>query len=97
MVHEKLFADLVDLYNNNVKLYKEQNTGLIIDKVRPLLIEDVEKIFINVKEIINHDYINQNYRSFTVNPQVTDMRIVNGVTHIELSPDLSWEKQIKND
>ena len=69
MVHEKLFADLVDLYNNNVKLYKEQNTGLIIDKVRPLLIEDVEKIFINVKEIINHDYINQNYRSFTVNPQ----------------------------
>jgi len=95
MIDERLFADLVDLYNQNVKLYKEQNTGLIIEDVRPLLIEDVERLF-DPKERIDHAYIKDHYRCFTINPQVTDMKIKNGVTSIELSPDVSWEKQINN-
>ena len=96
MVDERLFADLVDLYNNNVKMYKEQNTGLIIEKVYPLNIEDVEKLF-DSKERIDHEYIKRNYLSFTVNPQVTEMKVNHdGVSYVEISPDISWEKQINN-
>lgn len=97
MIDEKLFADLVELYNNNIKIYKEKNTGLIIDYIKPLEKETVEKEFSHVKEIINRDYITKHFISFTVNPQVTEMIIKNGVTHIELSPDISWEREIHND
>ena len=93
MVDERLFADLVDLYNTNVKLYKEQNTGLVITDVRPLEIEEIERLF-DPKERIDHEYIKRNYRSFTINPQVTDMIVRNGVTSVEISPDISWEREV---
>ena len=96
MIDERLYADLVDLYQDNVKAYKEQNTGIIIENVYPLTIEDVEKVF-NTKVVIDYEYIKKNFISFTVNPQVTEMIIKNGVTHIELSPDISWEREIHND
>lgn len=96
MIDERLYADLVELYNTNVRLYKEQNTGLIIDDVLPLNIEDLEQVF-DPKEFIDHTYIKRNYRNFTINPQITNMDVKNGVTHIEISPDISWERQINND
>lgn len=96
MVDEKLFADLVELYRENVKTYIEQNTGLIVQDVRPLLIEDVEKVF-DPKEHIDYTYIKNNYRNFTINPQVTEMKVNHdGVTYVEISPDISWEKQVCN-
>ena len=45
MIDERLYADLVDLYNENIKTFKEQNTGLIIDNVLPLNIEDIDQTF----------------------------------------------------
>lgn len=93
MVDEKLYADLVELYSNNVKAFKEQNTGLIIENVRSLEIEDIEKLF-DPKERIDRAYVDRNYRSFTINPQITEMKIRNGVSYVEISPDISWEKQI---
>lgn len=95
MVDEKLYADLVELYSNNVKAFKKQNTGLIIESVRPLEIEDLEKLF-DPKEIIDHAYIDRNYRNFTINPQITEMKIRNGVSYLEISPDISWERQVNN-
>ena len=95
MVDEKLYADLVELYSNNVKAYKEQNTGLIIESVRPLEIEDLEKLF-DTKERIDRAYIGRNYCSFTINPQITEMKIRNDVSYVEISPDISWERQISN-
>lgn len=95
MVDERLYADLVQLYDSNVKAFKKQNSGLIVEDVRPLNIEDVERLF-DPKERIDHRYIKDNYRSFTVNPQVTDMKIRNNVTYVEISPDISWERQVSN-
>lgn len=93
MIDERLYADLVDLYNENVKTFKEQNTGLIIDNILPLNIEDIDQI-LNVNEYIDYAYIRRTYRSFTVNPQITNMEIRNGVTYVEISPDISWERQV---
>lgn len=95
MVDERLYADLVELYSSNVKAFKEQNTGLIIEDVRPLNIEDIERLF-DPHEKITTEYINRNYLSFTVNPQITDMKVRNDVTYVEISPDISWERQINN-
>lgn len=94
MIDERLYADLVDLYSKNVKAFKEQNTGLVINDVKPLDIEDIEKLF-DPKERIDHSYIKRNFRSFTINPVVTEMNIKNSVTTVEISPDISWEKQIQ--
>ena len=96
MIDERLYADLVDLYHDNVKAYKDQNTGIIIENVYPLSIEDVEKVF-DTKAVIDYEYIKKNFISFTVNPQVTEMKIKNDVTYVDISPDISWEKQIHND
>ncbi len=95
MIDERFYADLVDLYNSNVKAFIEQNTGLIVNEVRPLEIEDVEKVF-DLHERITTEYVKRNYLSFTVNPLVTEMNITNGVTHVEISPDISWERQLNN-
>lgn len=95
MIDERLYADLVELYNKNVKAFKEQNTGLIIEYVRPLNIEDIERLF-DPKELINYKYIKEHYRSFTINPQITNMKIQNNVSYVEISPDISWERQISN-
>ncbi|HOY91353.1 MAG TPA: hypothetical protein PK891_06525 [Bacteroidales bacterium] len=95
MIDERLYADLVELYSDNIKAYKEQNSGLIIETVRPLVIEDLGKLF-DPKEIIDHAYIDRNYRNFTINPQITEMKIRNGVSYVEISPDISWERQVNN-
>ena len=95
MIDERLYADLVDLYNKNVKAFKEQNTGLIIEDIRPLNIEDIEILF-DPKEVIDYRYIKENYRSFTINPQVTNMKIRNNISYVEISPDISWERQRNN-
>lgn len=95
MIDERLYADLVELYNNNVKIFREQNTGLIINAVLPLNIEDLEKLF-DPNEEIDREYIRRNYRSFTINPLVTNMDFRNNITYVEISPDISWERQINN-
>ena len=93
MVDESLFADLVELYNTNVKLFEHQNSGLLIDKVYPLTIEDVEAIF-PTKELIDTRYIKNNYIGFTINPVVTELEIKNNISRVEISPDISWERKI---
>lgn len=95
MVDERLYADLVELYDSNIKAFKEQNTGLIVEDILPLNIEDIEKLF-DPRERIDYEYIKRNYRSFTINPQITSMEIRNDVTYVEISPDISWEKQVNN-
>lgn len=96
MIDERLYGDLVDLYNQNVKAFKEQNSGLVIDNVYPLEIHQVEEI-LNTKELVDHKYIKDHFRSFTINPIVTDLDIRNGVHRVEISPDISWEKQTNYD
>ena len=93
MIDERLFSDLVDLYNQNVKAFQEQNSGLIIDALYPLEIEQVEEV-LNTKEFVDHQYIKNHFLSFTINPLVTDLDIRNGVHRVEITPDISWEKQI---
>lgn len=95
MVDERLYADLVELYDNNIKAFKEQNTGLIVEDVLPLNIEDIERLF-DPRERVDYEYIKRNYRSFTINPQITNMEIRNDVTYVEISPDISWERQVNN-
>ena len=95
MIDERFYADLVDLYSSNVKAFTEQNTGLIVSDVRPLEIEDVEKLF-DPHERITTEYVKRNYLGVTVNPQITNMLVRNNVTYVEISPDISWERQLNN-
>ena len=50
MIDEKLFAELVELWESNVKLFKQQHLGFLFDKIYPLNKEDIEKIIKNVRE-----------------------------------------------
>lgn len=90
MIDERLFADLVELYDSNVKLFKEQNTGFIVDRVFPLTIETLNKIIDVPNEVIDRNYIREHYRNFTINPQIMNVR-EKFTTTIDLVPDVSWE------
>lgn len=89
MIDEQLFTELQDLYNENVKMFQQQNTGYLINKIHPLTIEDVEKV-INKDELIDKKYIYTHYKNFTINPQITEFQ-KGFTTQIEISPDISWE------
>lgn len=92
MINKRLFADLVDLYNENVKTFISSNTGLVIDKVLPLEIEQLEEIF--PKDIeVDLDYIKTNFKGFTINPVAIDLEVKNEVHRTTIAPDISWEKQ----
>lgn len=95
MVDEKLYADLVDLYDKNVKAFQEQNSGLIIDNVYKLEISDIEEV-LNSKEKIDHQYIKNHFIGFTINPIVTDLDERNNVHRVEIRPDISWTKRISD-
>ena len=90
MIDEQLFTELQDLYNENIKMFENQNTGYYIEKIVPLTIQDVEKVIDVDNEIIDKRYIREHYVNFTINPQITE-KAVGYTTRIELSPDISWE------
>ena len=92
MVDEKLFSDLVNLYDRNIKAFQAQNTGLIVDKVYPLEMSDIEEA-LNTKELINLRYISTHYGGFTINPIIVDTDKRNGIYRVTIKPDISWEKQ----
>lgn len=96
MIDEKLYSDLLNVYADNVKLFKEKVTGVVIRKVWPLTKEDIEKA-LGTTEYVDHKYINQRYRSFTVNPQITEMSVKPEATVVEISPDISWEREVNID
>lgn len=89
MIDEQLFTELQDLYNENIKLFEQQNTGYLIETIRPLTKEDIENV-IDYDGFIDKRYIQENYRNFTINPQITEIQ-KGFTTRIELSPDISWE------
>lgn len=89
MIDEQLFMELQDLYNENINLFKQQNTGYLIEKIIPLTIEDVEKV-IDFDGLVDKKYIYEHYINFTINPQITEIQ-KGFTTRIEISPDISWE------
>ena len=89
MIDEQLFTELQSLYEENIKLFKQQNSGYLVEKIYPLTIEDVEKV-INYDGLVDKRYIHEHYRNFTVNPQITEIK-KGFTTQVELSPDISWE------
>lgn len=89
MIDEQLFCELQDLYNDNIKIFAEQNSGLIIEKINPLTIDAIEKV-INYDGLVDKKYISKHYRNFTINPQPTDFQ-KGYTTRVEISPDISWE------
>lgn len=90
MIDDQLFTELQNLYAENVKLFQQQNTGFLIEKINPLTVEAIEKVIDVEGTIIDKRYIFEHYRNFTINPQIT--KIQKGfTTQIEISPDISWE------
>lgn len=90
MIDEQLFTELQDLYSENIKLFEQQNTGFLIEKIIPLTVEAVEKAIGIEDLLIDKKYIFEHYLNFTVNPQITELQ-KGFTTQIEISPDISWE------
>lgn len=90
MIDKQLFSELEELYAENVKAFEMQNSGYVIDDIRPLRIEDVEKV-LNTDEYVDKNYILTHYVSFTINPQITREEQKIATTRVEISPDISWE------
>lgn len=89
MVDEQLFTELQELYRDNIAIFKQQNSGMLVEKIIPLTIEDVEKA-IDYDGFIDKRYIYEHYINFTINPQITEIK--HGFTiQVEISPDISWE------
>ena len=89
MIDDQLFTELQELYNQNVNLFQQQNTGYLVEKIHPLTIEALEKV-IAFNGLVDKKYIREHYRNFTINPQITEIKR-GFTTQIELSPDISWE------
>ena len=90
MIDDQLFMEMQDLYKENIELFKNQNTGYIIENVIPFTIDKVEKVIDIDGILIDKKYIYEHYRNFTVNPQITEIQ-KRFTTQIEISPDISWE------
>ena len=90
MIDNQLFAELQDLDADNLKLFEQQNTGYLIEKVVPLTVEAVEKAIDVEGILVDKKYVYEHYRNFTVNPQITEIQ-KGFTTRIEISPDISWE------
>jgi hypothetical protein len=93
MIDKELFNDLQELYKTNIEEFKKNRTALIIGKIHPLLLENVEKA-IDVEDcLVDKKYIMQHYVNFTINPQITEEKnFKNGQTYeVEISPDISWD------
>lgn len=97
MIDERLYADLVDLYESNVKAFQEQNSGLLINDIMKLEIEDLEEFFDQRNTLIDHRYIKEHYIGFTINPQIIEMDIKNNISSVSISPDISFERQLHTD
>lgn len=90
MIDDQLFTELQDLYAENLKLFEQQNSGFLIEKIVPLTMDAVTKA-IDVEEVlIDKKYVFEHYRNFTINPQITELQ-KGFTTRIEISPDISWE------
>ena len=90
MIDNQLFTELQDLYADNLKLFEQQNTGYLIEKVVPLTVEAVEKAIDVEGILVDKKYVYEHYINFTVNPQITEIQ-KGFTTRIEISPDISWE------
>ena len=90
MIDNQLFTELQDLYADNLKLFEQQNTGYLIEKVVPLTVEAVEKAIDVEGILVDKKYVYEHYINFTINPQITEIQ-KGFTTRIEISPDISWE------
>jgi hypothetical protein len=90
MIDEQLFTELQDLYAENLKMFEQQNSGFLIEKIVPLTIEAVAKAIDEDGILIDKRYVFEHYRNFTINPQITELQ-KGFTTRIEISPDISWE------
>lgn len=91
MIDERFFAELQTVYNDNINMFKEQNSGLLIEQIFPLTIEAVAKA-INAPEdvLVDKNYINEHYVNFTINPHMYNVR-QGYTTRVDIVPDISWE------
>ena len=90
-----LFEDLQRNYADNVNKFKQQNSGLLVDKVSRLT-EDAVIIFIqntlHIEDgIIDRKFIEQRFINFAICPVVINS-MPGYTTHVELVPDIICEE-----
>ena len=91
MIDRELFTELQELYNENIKLFESQNTGMLIDNIKSLHESDLEKALgVADNVLVDKKYIFEHFINFTINPQITELQ-KGFTTRIEISPDISWE------
>lgn len=94
MIDKQLFDALQEVYKNNIEDFKKQNTGLLIENIKQLEEDEVEKVVkraLNITEDVNIDinFIKQHFSGFTVNPTITEFIRVYTIS-VVISPDIAW-------
>lgn len=99
IIDEELMNLLEETYQKNLKSFKEQNTGLLINNVGNLYDSDVIKFLENTVGTImegeniqvDKRFIDQHFDNFTVSPEIVDLK-TKFVFQADLLPDISCVK-----
>ena len=95
-IDQELFEDLQHNYQENVRNFKTQNSGLLVDNVSRLNEDDLIKFIQNVLHLDNQDtyvdrkFIDQHFTNFAICPVVADSKS-GYTTHVDLVPDIICE------
>ena len=95
-IDSELFEDLQYNYQENVRNFKTQNSGLLIDNVARLNEDELIKFIQNVLHLDNQDtyidrkFINQHFINFAICPVVAESK-GGYTTHVDLVPDIICE------
>lgn len=95
-IDPELFEDLQHNYQENVRNFKTQNSGLLVDNVSRLNEDDIVKFIQNVLHIedkdvnIDRKFIEQRFTNFAICPVVAESKS-GYTTHVDLVPDIICE------
>ena len=95
-IDNDLFSDLLDNYKQNIINFKQQNSGFIINDIRDVTEQDVEKFINNLLHLENSDavidrqFIREHFRSFGIVPVINELQ--KGFSmQVDLIPDIICE------
>lgn len=95
-IDNDLFSDLLDNYKQNITNFKQQNSGFIVNDIRDVTEQDVEKFINNLLHLENSDividrqFIREHFRSFGIVPVINELQ--KGFSmQVDLIPDIICE------
>ena len=95
-IDPELFEDLQHNYQENVRNFKTQNSGLLVDSTAKLNESDIIKFIENTLHLENQDvyvdrkFVELHFTNFAICPVVVDSKSGYS-THVDLVPDIICE------